>query len=496
MSTLGLGPLAVSLAGGAYQSVGGPNGFAAPPPPTPGCGSHQYNDKASTSASVSSPFGGGSVGSSSSNAGYDTQCAPTNESTQTHLDKVSNTTTVDDSTTIMTNSSLQVLSECTNQMIVNSITSTTNNSSQNVHITQNLEISVDNVAGNVLIQGTNQELNIDMTNYAAVTLSAFDNIRTDLSNSILGAFNNSVNQETLDKLMANTNSETQATLQSGFNGRVTAEASQAQTSGLPVAPPPLLPLPNLNANTSATQFSSSDISNTTTLSAPYSATTNFNDVLSTSINNAVTQNFTKETLNILAQTVVGSQSLKIKVSNIGGNVSILDTTQRANIVLRQTLTEQLNIGTSIINSVVNSMGIQTDNSLIQKKTLDAGVITANSLRNSSSTQQEGSSSTDYLQTLTQDFGGSMGSLNSCGSSGSSFFSLCCCIILCVCIALSGVGGVMISANGDEGDGSNTTSTESEDQSKAPTSAPETSSVPRELEENPGAVQAGGFFFFF
>ena len=43
MSRLGLGPLTIGLASGAYQSVGGGETWSAPPPPAPGCSSSQYS---------------------------------------------------------------------------------------------------------------------------------------------------------------------------------------------------------------------------------------------------------------------------------------------------------------------------------------------------------------------------------------------------------------------------------------------------------------------
>ena len=277
MSTLGLGPLAVAVASPGYASVssGGrklqDNGYS----PGPGCSSTQTDNTSSTSVSVSGPFGmgGANAGTSSENQQDHKECAPDNDSTAINISRVDRDTTIDNSTMIMTKNSMKVLSESTNQMIVNSVTATKNVSTQNVDLKQVLKITVANVKGNVDIRNVRQQATIDMSNVAQMSLTAFDNVRTDLATQVLNTFKSSINQETLDKMQADISTQTQTEQASAIKARVTADTSQVTKTDLPVAQPAPLPQKNIGANTHQMQFNSNDIHESTKLIAPYSNTT-------------------------------------------------------------------------------------------------------------------------------------------------------------------------------------------------------------------------------
>jgi len=480
---------------GGYKSAGGACAFDKARVLGPGCSSAQIDSKASSSASISvGPFSSGNVGTSSSLCQDNQKCAPDDDLEQTNIIKVDRETTIDNSTTIMTRNSLKVLTECTNQMIVNSITSTKTSATQDVTLFQKLKISVDNVKGDVTIDGVGQEITIDMNNISQMSLSAFDNIRTDLATNVLQSFKSSINQETLDKMQADMATQTRAQQESALKARVEAKIDQTKTTNLPAAAPPLIPAENLNANTHQKQYNSTSIKEANKLVAPYTNKTDIEKTLETHVNNAVTQNFTKETINIMAQTILANQDMEIKISNIGGNVSIKNVKQTMNIILRQTLNTKMNIGTAIVNTLTNTLGVETDDQVIQKKVSQSGVTSKMDLRSEQAATQDLSSSMSYKQTLTESFGGSLGSCNSSGSSGSSFSSCCCCIILCVLIAMCGVGGSMGSPGGDEGEGEEEGETSESVPSKV--SSPAAPAAAPAAEEEPGPVQAGGFLSLF
>ena len=438
-----LGPLYMAVSAGKPPPLDMPNG------PGPGCTAVNSTSKSSTSVSAGLFASGGT---SSDNAQNMYKCNPSFESENIVENSDLKKTVVDQSTTIVTKTSMKVMSELTNQMIVNSLTKTTNKNSQDVNVSQKMSIKIAGVKGNVSIEDIDQNMTIDMTNIATISMNAFDNIRTDLANDVLQSFKSAVNQETLSKMEANLQSSIENQLSQSAKQRVEATIDQTKTSAMPSADPNPIPAENLSANTKLRNFTSNNVQTDTTLTAPYNSNASIERELATHISNAVTQNFTKETVNILAQTITASQEMSIDVSNVGGNVSLKNIKQSMNIILRQTLTAKMDLGNAIVNSFKNSAGLSTDDATVIKNTATSGVVAATSLRNTSSNVIDAESAMSYTQSITN---GSMGSMNSSGSSGSSCFSWCSFCILCLCIAsgpLSNMLSGAASAAGEGGEG--------------------------------------------
>ena len=440
-----------------FAYVAGSGGGAQPldysRPPGPGCSIINNNNTSSTS--VSTPVGSG--GTQSANAQNSYVCNPSFDSTQIVENSDLKKTVIDLSTTIVTKSAMKVMSELTNQMIVNSLTKTTNKNSQDVKVSQTMNIEIGNVKGSVVIEDVAQTMTIDMTNIATISMNAFDNIRTDLATDVMQSFKSALSQETISGMEANLQSSIENQLDQSSKQRAEASIKDVKESALPACDPNPIIATNQNANTTVTQIIGNKTTTDTKLTAPYNSNATVERELATKINNAVTQNFTKETVNILSQSIMADQSMSIKATNIGGNVTLKNIKQNMNIILRQTLSAKMDIGNAIVNDFKNSAGLSTDDATVIKNTANAKLTDISSLRNTGSQSLEAESSLKYERSITN---GSLGSCNSSGSSGSSFFSWSSFCILCVCIAcgplsnmLSGVGNIGSGdGGGGEGDG--------------------------------------------
>ena len=420
----------------------------------PGCHSHNESNASTTSAAAAVPFVGVAGSHSDANASSDVTCNPTFNNTQISTNKATNTTTIDNSVTLMTKNSINSISENTNQMVVNSITNTTSNTSQSVTISQVMNIKVTGCAGNLEISNVSQNAAVDLTQIATMTMTAIDSIRTDLASSVLDQF--SASSSAKNNQTMNADLTTALASQQSASLQQTASANINQTkidSAIPTSPPVQVVPANLDANTNLVQVTSNDVTNAVHLSAPYSSSVDYEKTLKSVINNAVTQNFTKDTVNILSQTVIGNQTMNIDVSDIGGDCVIKNISQNFNIMLRQSLSAQLNIGTAITNAVTSAMGTKTDDTVANENVQSATATTKNDLRSEQTSSQVAVSSETYTQTFAN-FGG-------LGSSGSSGSSCICCIICIICILSCGSGGLSMSSesyteinsseSGDSGD---------------------------------------------
>jgi hypothetical protein len=155
--------------------------------------------------------------------------------------------------------------------------------------------------------------------------------------------------------------------------------------------------------------------------------------METHVMNAVTQNFTKESLTQLSQIINSNQKISIDVEGVGGDVTIKNTKLTSNVILRQTLANTMNVGTAVVQTVTNTLGAQTDDSVTTKNTETLGLTNKSDLRSGNTSAGDMESKLDYKQTISQDFG-----MGSCGSSASSCI---CCIICIVCILSSGLGAI-------------------------------------------------------
>jgi len=452
--------------------------YALPSPPTPGPGCTATNTNntscSAASALVVAPFVGVSAGgvTSSANQSADVGCAPDYTVTQTNNNKILNSTTVDQSVMMMTKNSLTSISNATNQMIVNSITNTTSSASQSATVKQALSIKVDGCAGDLVISDINQTANIQMDQVSSMTLTAIDNVRTDLATSILDQFNSNVSNANKQTLNADMTSAVAAQNMSSYKADATSAITQTKKTDLPSADPAPLQPRNISANVHLTQTNNTDVTNAIKVTAPYTSSIDFSKTLQSSINNSVTQNFTKDTVNILSQTLSLSQSLNIDVANIGGDCTIKNINQTANIAMRQTMSSKMDIGTAITNSIQNSMGIKTDDSFASDNAQKTAATTVNDLRSGNTAVSDMKSSTSYVQSIEQHMDG-------LGSSGSSSSSCICCIICIICILSSGLGGISLPSGSD--------SSESESETDTSEKKDDSDSSAKEKE--------GGFSFF-
>jgi hypothetical protein len=210
------------------------------------------------------------------------------------------------------------------------------------------------------------------------------------------------------------------------------------------------------------------------ISAPFLSKVDIDKTLVSIVNNSITQNFTKNTVNILAQTVIGEQTLTIDVSDVGGNCTIENIEQDFNITLRQTLSSQLNIG--------------TDNSVAASNVQDLTSKIGNTLRSAQTSTQVAVSDQKYEQTIT----------NGTGVVASCITYSILCTICCLCI-FGGLGGLTAKAIGNSSESSDDSSEDSSEKSppedSSEKSSPEDSSEKSSPEDSSSDNPEGGFSFF-
>jgi hypothetical protein len=453
-----------------------------PPPAGPGCTNKSTSN--TMQAAASGQALGGLVSASGSMTKQDNEnqnsCPPDFITKQISSNTATNSTSIDAAVTLMTKNTINSLSENTNQMVVNSITNTTSNTSQSVTINQTMNISVTGCAGDLTLTNISQNASIDLSQIATMTMTAIDQIRTDLAASVLQQF--AANTSNANTQVLNADLTTALAAQNNASLQQNAQAVITQTKVDPVGlspDPPTIEPKTLGSNVNQTQITSNDATNIVNISSPYTSTTDYTKNLQAIVNNSVTQNFTKDTVNILSQTVIGNQVMNINAANIGGNCTISNISQNFNITLRQTLTANLNIGTSIVNSVATQLGVKTDDRVSNENLQKVTATTKNDLRASSGITADLKSAMQYTQTFASGFGSS-------GSSGSSFIFCCLC---CICILSSGLGGLVM-PTGDSSDSS-------EQESSEPNSSEPESSEPKSSEENSSSEEPakGGFSFF-
>lgn len=470
--------------------------YAIPSPPSPGPGCTAVNTNntscSAVSAAVMVPLVAVSVGgvTSSANQAASAKCNPDYTVTQVNDNKLRNETTIDQGVTMMTKSTLQSISSATNQMIVNSVTNTSSSAKQEANVSQNLAIRLENCGGNAVIRNVSQTANINMEQISSMTLTAIDNVRTDLASSVLNQFNSNISDASKQTLSADMTSAVAAQNMSSYKADVKSTIAQEKKTQLAAADPIAPPSENLAANTNITQKNKTGVENVLKISAPFLSSITAEKVLQSSINNAVTQNFTKNTVNVLAQTLSLNQTLSIEAVNIGGDCTIENISQVANVAMRQTMTSKMDIGTAIVNSVQNSMGSKTDDSFVKDNLQDTKIITKNDLRSGNTSVSDMKSD----QTVTQKMEQYMDGIGSSGSSGSSCI---CCIICIICILSSGLGGLSMSSETTVN-----SSSESESESDAPlydknlNNSSDSNKSSEDSSSSDNNDSKGGFFSFF
>jgi hypothetical protein len=469
------------------QSVGN---LAPQPQPGAGCSSVIEANASSTSASASVGLISASGTTSSSNSKNTAQCAPDYINNQTTLVKHNRSTAVDKNTILINKNTIKAMSESVNQMVVNSITSTKSTASQNVTTNQSIKIKVSDVAKDVTIKNTGASATIDLTNIANMSFTAFDNVRTDLANDVLQQFKSNVNQESMATMQVDMETSIANQNDAAIKTKREMKVEQEQKTQLPAANPTEIVPINNDANVNINQVASTDITDSSYLSANYTNELSTDRIMETHVMNAVTQNFTKESLTQLSQIINSNQSIEIDVEGVGGNVTIEDTFLNLNIVLRQTLTSNMNVGTAVINAVSNTLGAQTDDSVITKNTESLGLTNKTDTRNGNTSKGDMESKFDYKQTISQDFG-----LGSCGSCASSCI---CCIICIVCILSSGLGAVggSMGSSGEEGMGEESVGEgESPTTNASSTEQPAASGPSAPVGESSESASVGGYYYF-
>jgi hypothetical protein len=464
-------------------TLGAVGNMAPQPQPGAGCSSTIEANASSSSGSASAGFVSASVSAASSNAKNTAACAPNYINNQTSFTKYNRSATIDKNTLLINKNAIKSISESVNEMVVNSITSNKSVSTQNVTINQTIKINIKDVGGDVLVEGTKADSKIELNNIANMSFSSFDNVRTDLANDVLQKFKSNVNQESMATMQADMEQSIANQNDAAIKAKSDAKIEQTKETQLPSADPTAIIPINNTANVNINQVVSTDINDATHLSANYTNEISVEKTMETHVKNAVTQNFTKESLTQLSQIINSNQEISISVEGVGGNVTIRNTELTSSVILRQTLSNTMNVGTAIVNAVTNTLGAQTDDSVTTKNVEAIGLTSKADLRNGNTSDGDMQSKLDYKQTISQDFG-----MGSCGSSASSCI---CCIICIVCILSSGlgaVGGSMgdVESMGDESMGMEENSSPVD----APESAPVGTSVGGSSESS-----VGGYYYF-
>jgi hypothetical protein len=447
---------------------------------------------ASTSASfAAAAAAAGNIGTSNQENESKNQftCAPDFDSTQVTHNTSHSSTDVDMSVTYMTKDSLKSLSENTNQMVVNSITNTTSNTSQSVDITQSMVIRISGCAKDLLIENVKQTATIDLTQMATMTMKAIDDVRTDLAQAVLQQFQASTTAQNNQILANDIMTDIAAAQSASVNQKAAADIVQNKESILPGADPVTVIPENLSANVHLSQTTTNDAYSSLKISAPFLSKVDIDKQLISIVNNSVTQNFTKNTVNILAQTVIANQNMVIEASNIGGNCTVRNIEQNFNITLRQTLTSNLNIGTSVISSISNTLGIKTDDSVTAANMQDLTTKIGNTLRSDQTSSQVADSNEKYTQSI---------------KNGTGVVAICVtycilCTICCLCI-FGGLGGLTAKAMSNSSASSSEDSSEDSSEKSPPEdssekSPPEDSSEKLPPEDSSSDEPKGGFSFF-
>jgi hypothetical protein len=466
--------------------------------PAPDCqpygGGRSVNSSSSSTTVVVTPIGGGGNNQTSSQS--EQSCPNTILTDQTQINKTQNLNNIDNSVIMINKSNIKSIATSINQMVVNSITNTTSSSSQNVNIAQKLSINIEGVAKDVTVSNISQTATIDLSNAISTEMSAIDNVRTDLSNQIMQQFSNNISSDVMSKASNDIQNEIANQTAAAVKQRNDLKSDTKQDTLLfPGATPYPPPPENANANIITKQKTVNDLLVSTSISAPFSLTNDVSKTIETNIQNSVTQNFTRNTVTQLMQAINLSQDMSIKIKSVGGNVTVSNISQLANIQLRQVLDQKMNIGTAITNSMSASAGIQNDESVTLKKRDASSNINNNDLRNTSDSTSDQDQKSSSSLTMTTGFGGSLGSCNSCGS---SFFILCSC---CICIVLCMVGpmlGSMIPASGDseaseEGTSEESTSSEAPATPESSEAAPAPASPEASSSEQPTGTSVGGYY---
>jgi len=377
---------------------------------------------------------------------------PPNQNAKTVLTQTSKSLmSVDNSTLIMNKSSIEAMSESINQMIVNSVTSTTSTLSQTVNVTQAMKINASNIKGDVYIGNVNQTATIDLSNVCNMDMTAIDNVRTDLATQVLDQFSTNSNAEAITAAQTSIDKELQATTEAALKERNDSAVSQEfKSANAPLPMPPTILSTNPAANTTTEQYITQDTFNATSISQPFTLSTDIKRTIKNKIVNAVTQNFTHETVTQLMQTANVNQALGINAENIGGKLTIENISQATNVVLRQTLSANMNIGLSIMNDFKNDMGIITDDTQSAENNASASGSDTSGLRGSGSFSSDIANTFSYTQKVTAS--GSSGS-GSSGSSGSFISSCIIVVLLCVAGPMLGSLTSLIPEGGSETDSS-------------------------------------------
>jgi hypothetical protein len=316
-------------------------------------------------------------------------------------------------------------------MVTNSVTSTTSTASQTVNVQQQLNLDFSNIKGRVDVSNINQTVNINLSNICNLDMTIMDNIRTDLANQVLENFATNTSAEVLASVNAAILNDLEASSTAVQTAQNSSQVNQEQTNATGwmamAAPLTIMPV-STQANMTTKEETVNDVETATFTSNEFSLSTDISRTLQTKIVNSVTQNFSHETVTQLMQTVNSNQQMNIKFSNIIGDVKLSNISQLANIVLRQTLTQKMNIGLAITNGIVNGMGISTEDRTSIINALRSDVLSKTKSRTSSSFTQDLKSTYEYTQKVAS----GSGSSTSCGSSGSSWLS--CIIIIICCVA--------------------------------------------------------------
>ncbi len=489
------------MSGSGYGISASTYGPTAPQAPSPGPGCTNSNEANSSTASGSANVGflaSASFSTSSLNSASKATCVPNFNTDMTVQNTLTKEFGFENNQIVATRNSLKSLSAITNNMVVNNVSSTTSKASQNITINQKMTIKINNCKGDLTISNIGQDIVIDASNSSNITVKQFDEAKADLANGIMAQLKNSVDTESVNKMEAAIKDQisNQQALKADNTASNDFKTTTEVQSGLPT-PPQTETIPvNSAANMNQKVNQSSNLRQAVNMAQNFTNKLDIDRVIESHVNNAVTQNFTRDTLTILSQSIVTNQFLEIDVGNVGGKCTIDNITQSVRIALRQTLSQKMDIGTSIINTVSNTLGIVTDDQQTAKTFVQNGLTSESDMTNSQSADVTSKSEFKYTKEFTSGMG-SCGSSGSSTSSSLSFYCFCCicCLILCGGISMPSFPQSEQSEDSKQSSENSDSTGSTTPTSPSPNPSSDSSSSNLTSSPEPGAP-TGGFFSFF
>jgi hypothetical protein len=101
------------------------------------------------------------------------------------------------------------------------------------------------------------------------------------------------------------------------------------------------------------------------------------------------------------------------IKNVAGNVNLSNIMMSSSVIMNSTLSQHLDIGTAITNSVTSSLGTSTDDQVVIKKSNSTTLSDQTTARGSGMSTTNTTSAFDYIQDINH------GGIPASGASGGS-----------------------------------------------------------------------------